>query len=297
MRKSIAVVLTLVLSMTVLSACNSNTGGSGGGVTQKPTFDATSEITVVSREEGSGTRSAFVELFDVRDTGNNDMTTKEAIIADKTDVMMTSVANDPYAIGYISLGSVNNTVKALAVNGVAANTANVKNGTYTIQRPFNIAIKQDNTDVLTLDFIDFIFSSNGQSVVNARGYIAVDEHAAAYAGSKPSGRIVIGGSSSVFPLMERLVEAYLIINPNATIELQMFDSSAGMNGAKDGTFDIGMASRELKESESAVLASYEIAIDGIAVIVNLENPLTTVSPADVKAIFSGQAETWDEIVR
>jgi len=311
-KKVIALILTLVLGFSVLSACSNNeaktddqsnpsgstdpNGSNSSGNTDS--FDSSKPITVISREDGSGTRSAFIELFGVQssqsDGSKKDNTTREAIIADKTDVMMTNVANDPYAIGYISLGSMNSTIKALDIDGIAATAQNVKNGTYPIQRPFIIATKGDPTG-LTKDFIDYILSTEGQAVVESRGYTAIVDNASPYTGGRPSGRIVIGGSSSVTPLMEVLREEYLKVNPNATIEIQMSDSSAGMSGTMEGSFDIGMASRELKESELAVLKPVEIAKDGIAVIVNVNNPLTNLTKEQVKAIYTGETLNWSEL--
>jgi len=302
MKKLIAIALALLLGVSALTACGdankNNSSGKDDQQTAKETFDAASEITVVSREEGSGTRSAFVELLNVRDADKKDITTGEAVIADGTNVVMTNVANDDYAIGYISLGSLNDTVKALEIDGVKATADNVKNGSYAVQRPFMIATRTGaDLDPLAKDFIEFIFSAEGQEVVETRGYIAIDENLPVYAGSKPSGTITVGGSSSVAPLMERLIEAYRGVNPNATIELEVTDSSEGMSGTIDGKYDIGMASRELKDAEAARLEGTEIALDGIAVIVNNNNPLTTISAADVTAIYKGEITTWDKVVK
>lgn len=253
---------------------------------------------MVSREDGSGTRGAFIELFgvEVKDADGNkkDMTTKEAVIANKTGVMMTNIANDPYAIGYISLGSLDDTVKALDIDGVKADTDNVKNGSYKISRPFMIATKGQPAG-LAKDFVDFILSREGQGIVAAGGYIAINDNAPAYVGGKPSGKITVGGSSSVTPIMEKLQEAYIAINPAAIIEIQLSDSTNGMNGAMDGTFDIGMASRELKDSEKEQLTDLAIALDGIAVIVNLDNPLSGIAAEQVRAIFSGETGTWSGV--
>ena len=261
-------------------------------------FDAGKDISVVSREDGSGTRGAFIELFEVEakadDGSKKDMTTKEAIIADKTDIMMANIANDPYAIGYISLGSLNETVKALEIGGVKASVDNIKNGSYAIQRPFIIAFS-GVADGLAEDFIGFILSEEGQAVVVERGCVAIDDYAAAYAGSRPSGRIVVAGSSSVHPVMEKLAEAYGALNVNATIELQMSDSSAGMAAAMNGTCDIGMSSRELKDTELAELTAVPIAIDGIAVIVNNQNPLSGLEASQVQAIYTGAITKWDGV--
>jgi phosphate transport system substrate-binding protein len=270
-----------------LAACGNSSGE----------FDAGKDISVVSREEGSGTRGAFIELTGVQETGDDgskrDATTKEAIIAKQTDIMMTNIAGDKYAIGYISLGSLNTSVKALDIDGAAATSANVKSGSYKISRPFYIAIKDDVSD-LAQDFIDFILSSEGQAIVGA-SYIPVAENAEAFAGSKPSGKLVIAGSSSVTPVMEKLKEAYSEINSAANVEIQQSDSSAGMTYAMEGACDIGMASRELKESELAVLTPIQIAVDGIAVIVNNENPTSGLTKDQVKSIFTGAAVKWSDV--
>ena len=290
MKKTISTILILSMALSLFAGCKS-----GGG--EAPAFDTTKAIEVVSREDGSGTRSAFIELFGIEvkgaDGSRKDTTTKEAVIAKQTDIMMTNIAGDKYAIGYISLGSLNDTVKAVEIGGVAASAENVKAGTYEVARPFNIATKGEAKG-LTKDFIDFILSAEGQAVV-AKSYISVADNAPAYAGSKPAGKIVIVGSTSVAPLMEKLIEAYKVINPNAQIDMQAIDSSAGMTAAIDGTCDIGMASRALKDTEKAKLTATKIAIDGIAVIANKENPVTSLTKDDVKAIFTGEAATWGDV--
>jgi len=290
MKKIFAMLLASLLLLCILAGCTSEPGGKS--------VNASGPITVVSREEGSGTRGAFIELFGIElkndDGTKKDMTTKEAITADKTDIMMTNIANDPNAIGYISLGSLNSSIKALEIDGAAASVENVKNGSYKIQRPFNIAVKGE-AEGLTKDFIDFILSAQGQQVVENRQYIAVDENALDFSSSRPSGKIVVAGSSSVTPLMEKLREAYLVINPNATIEVQLGDSSSGMTSAINGTCDIGMASRALKDSELAELSEIAIALDGIAVIVNNSNTLTGLSSEQVKCIFTGAVLNWSDV--
>nr|WP_242942811.1 substrate-binding domain-containing protein [Papillibacter cinnamivorans] len=256
------------------------------------------EITVISREEGSGTRGAFIELFGVEEKDANgnkvDHTTEEALIANKTDVVITQVAASKSAIGYISLGSLNDTVKALKVDGVDATAENVSNGTYSIARPFNIATKGTPSEVAQ-DFIDFILSADGQRIVSDNNYIPVDANAATYAGTKPNGKIVVAGSSSVSPLMEKLQEAYLALNPNATIEIQTSDSTTGMQSTMSGICDIGMASRELKDSELAELTPIVIAKDGIAMIVNKENSLDNISSETVKEIYTGVITDWADV--
>ena len=265
------------------------------------TFDTSKEIKVISREEGSGTRGAFIELFGIeeKDAGGNkvDMTTVEADTTSSTSVMMTAVAGNAYAIGYISLGSLNDTVKAIKIDGVEASVENVKAGTYQVARPFNIAVKEGLSEVAQ-DFIDFIMSAEGQKVIEEAGYVTVADDAAAYSGSKSEGKIVVAGSSSVTPVMEKLKEAYLAINTNAEIEVQQSDSSNGMAWAIDGTCDIGMASRELKDSElEKGLIPTVIAMDGIAVIVNHESAVAELTSEQVKSIFTGESVTWNGIIK
>ena len=261
-------------------------------------FDAENDITVVSREDGSGTRGAFIELFGIEEKASDgtktDKTTKEAVIANKTDVMLTNVAGDEYAIGYVSLGSLSDKVKALKIDGAEATTENVKNGTYKVSRPFNIATKGEVSEV-TQDFINYILSADGQKIVSD-SYIAVNDSEEPFRGTNPSGKIVIAGSSSVSPVMEKLKEAYLAVNPNAKIEIQTNDSTAGITAAIDGTCDIGMASRELKDSEvSSGLTSTAIALDGIAVIVNTANPVAELSSEQIKSVFTGETASWSEV--
>lgn len=249
------------------------------------------EITVVSREDGSGTRGAFIELTGVKQD-DQDLTTVEAIITNSTEVMMTTVAGDENAIGYASMGSMNDTVKAVNVGGVEPTAENVKNGSYALSRPFNIATKNTVSDVAQ-DFINFIMSADGQAVIEDKGYIAIDDKAAAFESNGAAGKIVVAGSSSVTPVMEKLQEAYLAINSGAEIELQESDSTTGMTQAIDGTCDIGMASRDLKDSElEAGLTPTAIAMDGICVIVNHANDITDLSTDDIAAIFKGERTEW-----
>ena len=257
------------------------------------------EVNVISREEGSGTRGAFIELFGIEqkneDGEKTDYTTDECDITNSTSVMMTSVAGNDCAIGYISLGSMNETVKALLIDGVKASVENIKNGSYKVARPFNIATKSEVSDSAK-DFIAFIMSAEGQAVIEANGYIAVAEDAPAFDGGKVSGKIVIAGSSSVTPVMEKLKEAYENMNPNVEIELQQSDSSSGMASAIDGVCDIGMTSRELKESElEKGLTGLTIAMDGIAVIVSLDNPVEGLTTEQVRDIYMGVITDWSEM--
>lgn len=260
--------------------------------------EVSGEITVVSREEGSGTRGAFIELTGVEEKNADgvkvDNTTVEAVVTNSTNVMMTTVAGDESAIGYISLGSLNDTVKALQIDGADATVENIKNGTYTLARPFNIATKEGLSEVAQ-DFVNYIMSAEGQQVIADNKYIPLDD-APAYEGKQVSGKIVVAGSSSVTPVMQKLAEAYQVVNPNAEIEVQQSDSTTGMQSAIDGICDIGMASRDLKDSEKEVgLNGQTIAMDGIAVIVNQNNDLTTLTLAQVKSIFTGEATEWEKV--
>lgn len=252
------------------------------------------KITTVSREEGSGTRSAFVDLFGITDSNKNDITTIKAEITNNTAVMLSTVQTNKKAIGYVSMGSLSNAVKAVKINGVAATAENVKNKTYPVSRPFIIATK-DNLSVLASDFLKFIMSIEGQNIVRENGYITIDAKDN-FVTSTISGKIVIAGSSSVSPLMEKLKEAYLKINPDAKIEIQTSDSSTGMKNIENGICDIGMSSRELKSSEiDKGLNPKIIAIDGIAVIVNNYNVLDNLTKEQVKGIFTGKTTNWKEL--
>ncbi len=303
MIKFLAILLCVAMTATLIVGCSSSSDSdsdtsSNSGSESSSDFDTSSEISVVSREDGSGTRGAFVELTGVEEKdadGNKvDNTTEEAIIANSTSVVMTTVAGDEYAIGYVSLGSVNETIKVLTVEGVEATEDNINNGTYTLSRPFNI-ITNGDVDEVTQDFIDYIMSEDGQAVISENGYIEV-ENSGSFAGGDVSGSIVVAGSSSVTPVMEKLKEAYEAINGNVTIEVQESDSTTGINSTADGTCQIGMASRELSDDELALgLEPTVIAMDGIAVIVNTENPMDDISIDAIKDIFCGNITTWDEV--
>lgn len=262
-----------------------------------PKFNSKKAISVMSREDGSGTRGAFIELFGIEKKDSSgkkvDYTTDEAAITNSTAVMLTSVAGDRYAIGYVSLGSLNNSVKAVKIDGTVPSIANINNGTYKISRPFNIAVKEGLSPVAQ-DFVNFILSSEGQNVIAANKYIQVPSKT--YNSSKASGKVVVAGSSSVSPVMEKLIEAYKKVNPNAKIELQTSDSTTGVTNAINGTCDIGMASRSLKDTEKAKgVQEITIAIDGIAVIVNKENPTNNLTKTQVEQIFTGNTTKWNEV--
>ena len=290
----------LALGLFGIVGCSGGNGGDGGSSSNGDAAKATSpsgEVSVYSREDGSGTRGAFIELFGIEEKDANgekvDMTTPTAAITNSTSVMMTSVAGDANGIGYISLGSLNDTVKAVKIDGAEATTANVKSGDYKIARPFNIVTKDGLSDVAQ-DFVDFIMSADGQKVVGDEKYIPVDESAKAYTASGKSGKVIIAGSSSVTPVMEKLAEAYKALNPNVTIEVNQSDSTTGVNMATEGTCDIGMASRELKDSEKSSVKATVIAQDGIAVVVNKDASVAELTSDQVKAIYTGEVTTWEE---
>lgn len=294
LKKFLALAAVTALIVTSLTAC-----GDKGSSDEPDEVLADNDISVVSREEGSGTRGAFIELFGIEeknDAGEKiDNTTEEASITNSTSVMMTNVAGDTYAIGYISLGSLNDTVKAVKIDGVAPSVEAIKDGTYKIARPFNIATKEGLSEVAQ-DFVNYIMSTEGQAVVEDNGYISTGQPAA-FSGTMPKGKIVVAGSSSVTPVMEKLKEAYLAVNPNATIEIQQSDSTTGMTSAIDGICDIGMASRELKDTEiKGGLKATVIAMDGIAVIVNKDFIVDDLTTEQVKSIFTGEVTNWSEVI-
>lgn len=305
MKKIAAAVMMVSMVAVTAVGCGSSNGTDTKGADANQSdatsdWDETSDVTIVSREDGSGTRGAFIELFGIeekQDDGTKvDMTTTDAQITNNTSVMLTTVADNEYAIGYVSLGSLNDSVKALKIDGAEATAENIENGSYKVSRPFNIAVKKDLNNKVAKDFMSFIMSTEGQKVVADEKYIAVAD-VKDYAGTKPSGSCVVGGSSSVSPLMEKLIEAYKAVNPNASIELQTSDSTTGMTSTIEGSYDIGMASRELKEEEAAELEPTVIATDGIAVVVNNANPLDELSADQVKDIYVGNVSTWGEITK
>ena len=261
-------------------------------------FAASGTINVVSREDGSGTRGAFIELFGIEEKQGDekvDMTTEDAIITNSTSVMMTTVAGDENAIGYISLGSLNDTVKALKIDGAEATAENVADGTYKVSRPFNIVTGEEISDAAQ-DFINYIMSADGQQIIEDNGYIKVDTEAAPYEAGEASGKVVVAGSSSVAPVMEKLKEAYEGVNSNVTVEVQQSDSTTGVNSAAEGICDIGMASRDLKDEESELgLTATVIASDGIAVVVNTTNELEELTSEQVKSIFTGETTEWEAL--
>ncbi len=300
-KKITATALFGVLAVSAFAGCgsaSSSSNGSSDAGSDAAKFDASKTISVVTREEGSGTRDAFTELTGVlvKDGDNKtDNTTTSAVTINSTEAVITNVKDNEAAIGYISLGSLNDTVKALKIGGVEATADNVKSGDYAVSRPFNIAYKGELSDVAQ-DFVDYIMSSDGQKIVSDNGYVTVSENAA-YSGKKPSGKISVAGSSSVSPVMEKLAEAYQKVNTNAKVEIQTSDSSAGMQSAMGGTCDIGMASRDLKDEEKSTLKVETIAKDGIAVIVNNANTCDDLTLDQVKSIYTGETTVWSDIIK
>ncbi|HJI26956.1 MAG TPA: substrate-binding domain-containing protein [Oscillospiraceae bacterium] len=280
--KLAAIFTSVALAATMLASC--------GGSSDK--------ITVISREDGSGTRGAFIELTGIEEKDSNgnktDNTKKDALICKSTDVVLTQVSGDKNAIGYISFGSLNDTVKALKVEGVEPSTATIESGDYKIVRPFNIAVKDGMSDAAQ-DFENYILSSDGQDIIEKAGYIKIDKSAAAYASNNASGKVVVSGSSSVTPVMEKLAEAYQKANTNVTVDVQQSDSSTGIKDAINGTSDIGMASRDISDDElSQGIKSVTIAQDAIAVIVNKDNAVEDITMDEIKAIYTGSKTTWSD---
>ncbi|MEQ2472436.1 substrate-binding domain-containing protein [Laedolimicola intestinihominis] len=305
-KKTVSLLMTMALTAAMLAGCGSSetadTTATADTAAAEDTatadFDTEEDISVYSREDGSGTRGAFIELFGVEEKDANgekiDNTTEDATITNNTSVMMTGVAGDDYAIGYVSLGSLNDTVKALKIDGVEPTVENIKSDSYKVYRPFNIATKGEVSEAAQ-DFIDYILSAEGQQIVSDEGYITIDDAAPAFAGGQASGSVTVAGSSSVSPVMEKLAEAYMKLNGNVKIEIQTSDSTTGMTSAIDGVCDIGMASRELKDTETAELTATVIAQDGIAVVVNNNNPIDNLTKDQVKSIYVGETTSWSEV--
>ncbi|HBM25779.1 MAG TPA: phosphate ABC transporter substrate-binding protein [Ruminococcus sp.] len=280
--KLAAIFTSVALAATMLASCGGNSD----------------KITVISREDGSGTRGAFIELTGIEEKDSNgnktDNTKKDALICKSTDVVLTQVSGDKNAIGYISFGSLNDTVKALKVEGVEPSTATIESGDYKIVRPFNIAVKDGLSDAAQ-DFENYILSSEGQDIIEKAGYIKIDKSAAAYASNNASGKVVVSGSSSVTPVMEKLAESYQKANTNVTVDVQQSDSSTGIKDAINGTSDIGMASRDISDDElSQGIKSVTIAQDAIAVIVNKDNAVEDITMDEIKAIYTGSKTTWSD---
>lgn len=255
------------------------------------------DFSVVSREDGSGTRGAFIELVGLEeevDGNKEDMTTQDAIVQNSTNGVMQTVSQDANAIGYISLGSLNDTVKAVKIEGVEATEENIVNGTYKISRPFNLAYKEAELNDLAKDFLKFCLSEDAQKLTLDEGYVPIQDKET-YEAGKVSGTLTVAGSTSVTPLMQKMAEKYQELNPDAKIEIQSTGSSAGIEAVMDGAADIAMASRELKDEEKSELAVEVIATDGIAVVVNPESKVEDLTIDELKQIFKGELKNTSEL--
>ena len=297
MKKKILAIAMTALMVVGVAACGSSSSSS---TTDSNSADTTADgmtgpISVISREEGSGTRGAFVELMGIVDDNDNDITTIDAEITNSTSVMLTTVAGNKQSIGYVSLGSLSDDVKAVKVDGVEASVDDIKNGSYSVSRPFLVAYKDGQLSELAQDYLKYILRADGQTIISENGYISVSDSAEAYTASGLSGKLVLAGSTSVSPVMEKLADAYKALNPDVTIEIQQTGSGAGITSAIEGVCDFGMSSRELKESEAAELKADQIALDGIAVIVNNENPTDDISSENIKNIYLGEVTNWEDV--
>ena len=296
-RTSVIAAVTAAAMAMSLAACGS-ADSAASSAAPAGDFDTDQDITVISREDGSGTRGAFIELTGVEEKNADgqkvDNTTEAAAIQSSTNGVMTAVANDETAIGYISLGSLNDTVKAVTVGGVAASAETVKDGSYVLARPFNIVTNGEATDPVAVDFIAYVLSKDGQALATDNGYIGND--GADFTSAQPAGKITVGGSSSVSPLMEKFIESYKTVNPNAELELLTTDSTTGVSGALVGTYTIGLASRELRASELEGGAQATVlALDGIAVVVNPANTTEDLTVDQIKGIYTGELTTWADV--
>ena len=294
-KKFLAVMTAAVITTMAFTGCGSSSNDKTTDAGTNASTALTGDISVISREDGSGTRGAFVELMGIVDDQDNDITTQTAEITNSTSVMLKTVSQNEKSIGYVSLGSLSTDVKALKVDGAEATAENVKAGSYKVSRPFNICYKEDKLSDLDKDFISYVMSEEGQKIVNDEGYIGLTPEGK-YTGSKQKGKITLAGSTSVSPLMDKIKDAYTAINPDVTIEIQESGSSAGIQAATEGAAQIGMSSRDLKDEElSAGLTSKQIAMDGIAVVVNNANPLTDITSDQIKGIYTGETTKWEDV--
>lgn len=300
MKKFIAVLSMVAMIGTLAVGCgksNEESKGEDAKTEASGDWDSSMDITIVSREDGSGTRGAFTELVGVVDKDDNDITVKSAEITNSTSVMMQTVAGNDKSIGYVSLGSLSEDVKAIKVDGVEPTVENIKSGDYKVARPFNIVTKESGISKLAEDFQKYILSEEGQKTIEDEGYIREDK-AEAYKPSGLKGKITLAGSTSVAPVMEVLAENYKKLNDGVEIEIQQSGSSAGIEAAIKGVCDIGMASRELKDSETKEgLKSTKIALDGIAVIVNNNNGIEDIATETVQKIYTGEIKTWEDVAK
>lgn len=291
----VSLVCLIGLIAAVFSACKGN-----GNETENANNDTANStqisgsISVLSREEGSGTRDAFTKIMDIVDENGNDATVSSAEITNSTSVMMSTVKGNSKAIGYVSLGSLSDEVKAVSIDGITPSAETVKNGSYKLQRPFKIAYIDGKLSDAAKDFLKYIMSREGEAVIGEEGYIGVDA-TESYIASDLSGTVTLAGSTSVAPVMNVLADKYKELNPNVKIEIQETGSSAGIESAVQGAVDIAMSSRELKEDELKTLKDETIALDGIAVIVNKENSMENMTSEQIKSIFSGETTAWNDV--
>ena len=291
-------VVTMLIGALAFALCGCGSSNTDTNADTNAAADSMSgEISVVAREDGSGTRDAFNELMGIVDENDNDLTYDGAEITNSTSVMLSTVAGNKQAIGYVSLGSLSSDVKAVKVDGVEPNVEDIKAGTYKVSRPFNIAYKDGTLSDVAQDFMNYILSAEGQQIIEQEGYISVVDNAESYSGSGMSGKVTLAGSTSVSPVMEVLADEYKKINPDVTIEIQQTGSSAGISSAIEGVCDIAMSSRDLKDSEAADLKPVQIAMDGIAVIVNNDNPTEDLSSDQIKSIFTGDILDWADLAK
>lgn len=288
---SLALVVCLVAA--IFAGCSKNSSQEDTG-TDATAAAISGNITVLSREDGSGTRDAFTELMGVVDENGNDATVETAEITNSTSVMMSTVSGNTKAIGYVSLGSLSDEVKAVSVDGVVASTDTVKDGTYKLQRPFKVAYIENSISDVAQDFLNFIVSKEGEAIIAEEGYIGVDA-TESYKASNLSGTVTLAGSTSVAPVMNVLADRYKELNPNVKVEIQESGSSAGIESAVQGAVDIAMSSRELEEDELATLTDMTIALDGIAVIVNKDNSFDDMTSRQIKSIFTGEITAWEDV--
>lgn len=281
MKRILSIATLFAVILTALCACGKSSGGT---------------ISVITREEGSGTRGAFVELLGIVDGDGNDNIVKTAEATNSTSVMMTTVAGNKNAIGYVSLGSISSDVKAIKVDGAEPTVANIEAGTYKVARPFNLVYNDDKLSDVAADFVKFIMSSEGQAIVTRKGYISV-KTSDSYKSSGLTGTVVLDGSTSVGPLMDAIADEYKKLNPDVKVQIQQTGSSAGINSAIEGVCDIGMSSRELKSSESAKIKAHKMATDGIAVIVNNSNTVDGLTSEQIRSIFLGETTSWDGLAK
>jgi len=313
MKKVIALVLACMFALTALAACGGDSGADPVVVTEatpEPApvqevdepdtqvplappaddFDADRVIAVFTREDGSGTRDAFVSL-----TGVGDDMYVEAVVESETNQILTKIESNDTAIGYVSVGSLNPNVKALEIDGIAPSNETIMDGSYKLQRPLLVCVNADKeNDPLVKDFIAFMISAEGQEQ-SASKWTVIDSDAPSYTSAGLSGVLKVGGSTSVEPLMQKLAEAYIALNPDVDIEISGGGSGTGINEATEGIIDIGMSSRNLKDEEKGALTATVIALDGVAVIINPANPITNMTTEQVRAIFTGEITRWNQL--